>query len=63
TIYFSGDIVLINVFIKSTVAACDAGLPSHEIKLEWGKGLAKNQKAEVELMELELEKDRHLHGQ
>ena len=41
-----------------TVAACDAGLRSQEIKLEWGMGLAKNREVEAELMELELEKDR-----
>ena len=41
-----------------TVAACDAGLRSQEIKLEWGMGLAKNREVKAELMELELEKDR-----
>ena len=40
------------------VVACDAGLLSQEIKLEWGKGLAQKREAEAELMELELEKDR-----
>lgn len=59
--YFSGDKVLIIILCFYQVplyAACDVGLPSQEIKLEWGKGLAQKREAEAELKELELEKDR-----
>lgn len=57
---FSGDKVLIITYMLLSnifVAACD-DLPSQEIKLEWGKGLAPKREAEAERMELELEKDR-----
>ena len=57
---FSGDKVLIITYMLLSniiVAACD-DLPSQEIKLEWGKGLAQKREAEAERVELELEKDR-----